>query len=88
MRRRRRKRKKCKHNEIQNGIFIDKNVAYILGSKPSVKRKQAELDKEVQASEEGERASGGVFGSPEQSAERDPSASSSLGMSKLKFKPR
>ena len=36
---------------------------------------------------EGEQASAGVFGSPEQSAEKDFSASSSLGMSKLRSKP-
>ena len=37
--------------------------------------------------EEGERASAGVFGSPEQSAEKDSSTSSSLGISKLRSKP-
>ena len=37
--------------------------------------------------EEGERASAGVAGSPEQSAEKDSSASLSLGISKLRFKP-
>ena len=37
--------------------------------------------------EEGEWASAGVFGSPEYSAERDSSASSSLGMPKLKSRP-
>ena len=37
--------------------------------------------------EEGEGASAGVFDSPEYSAERDSSASSSLGMSKLKSRP-
>ena len=38
--------------------------------------------------EEGERASVGVAGSPEQSVEKDSSASSSLGISKLRSKPR
>ena len=42
---------------------------------------------EGEKGEEGEWASTGVFGSPEQSAERDSSASSSLGMSKLRFRP-
>ena len=59
------------------------------------KKKEANLYKEVQAlgsevgaeGEEGERASARVFGSPEQSAEKDSSASSSLGMSKLRSKP-
>ena len=37
--------------------------------------------------EEGEWASSGMSGSPEYSAERDSSASSSLGMSKLKSRP-
>ena len=37
--------------------------------------------------EEGERASAGVVGSPEQSAEKESSASSSLGISKLRSKP-
>ena len=58
------------------------------------KQKQAKLHKEDQTSEEGvggeegERALAGVFGSPEQSAEKDSSASSSLGISKLRSKPR
>ena len=38
--------------------------------------------------EEGEGASAGVFDSPEYLAERDSSAFSSLGMSKLKSRPR
>ena len=38
--------------------------------------------------EEGEWASTGVSGSPEQSAKRDSSASLSLGMSKLRSRPR
>ena len=37
--------------------------------------------------EEGERASAGAAGSPEQSAEKDSSASLSLGISKLRSKP-
>ena len=37
--------------------------------------------------EEGEWASAGVPGSPEYSSDRDSSASSSLGMSKLKSRP-
>ena len=37
--------------------------------------------------EEGKRASAGVFGSPEQSTEKDSSTSSSLGISKLRSKP-
>ena len=58
------------------------------------KLKQAKLHEGDQASEEGvegeegERASTGVFGSPEQSVEKDSSASSSLGISKLRSKPR
>ena len=56
-------KKNGKNNRIKNGVFIDSNVAHISGSKPGVKRKQAKLYKEVQASEEGERASVGVSGS-------------------------
>ena len=37
--------------------------------------------------EEGERALAGVFGSQEQWPEKDSSASSSLGISKLRSKP-
>ena len=37
--------------------------------------------------EEGERASAGVASSPEQTAEKDTFASSSLGISKLRSKP-
>ena len=37
--------------------------------------------------EEGERGSAGAAGSPEQSVEKDSSASSSLGISKLRSKP-
>ena len=58
-------------------------------------KKKTKLYKEVQTSsagvgaegEEGERASTGVAGSPEQSAKKDSSASSSLGISKLRSKP-
>ena len=57
--------------------------------------KQAKLYKEAQTSsaglraegEEGERASIGVASSPKQSTEKDSSASSSLGISKLRSKP-
>ena len=57
-------------------------------SKPGVKRKQAKLYKGVQTSEgeEGERASAEAFGSQEKAAEKDPSASLSLGISKLRSK--
>ena len=56
-------------------------------------KKQAKLHdgdqmlEEGAGGEEGERASAGVFGSLEQSAEKDSSASSSLGISKLRSKP-
>ena len=55
--------------------------------------KQAKIYEGVQTSEkgaegeEGERASAGVFGSPEQYEEKDSFASSSLGISKLRSKP-
>ena len=71
-------------------------ITYIRGSEPKVKKKkQAKFNKEAQTSgsglgaegEEGERTSAGVAGSPEQSAEKDSSASSSLGISKLRSKP-
>ena len=63
--------------------------------KKKKKKEKATLYKEAQASgaglgaegEEGEWTSAGVVGSPEQSAEKDSSASSSLGMSKLRSKP-
>ena len=69
-------------------------ITYISGSKPKVKKKQAKLYKEAQTSgagseaegEEGERASAEAAGSPEQSAEKDSSASSSLEISKLRSK--
>ena len=57
------------------------------------KQKQAKLHEGDQTSEEGtggeekEPASAGVFGSPEQSAEKDSSTSSLLGISKLRSKP-
>ena len=58
-------------------------------------KKQVKLYKEAQTSgvglgaegEEGERASARAVGSLEQSAENDYSASSSLGISKLRSKP-
>ena len=61
------RRNKGKNNEVKNGVFIDSNITYIPGLKPGVKKKQAKLYKGVQTSEgeEGERASAGVFGSPE-----------------------
>ena len=74
-----------------------RTISYISGvrSPTTKKKKQAKLYKEVQASgvevgaegEEGERTLAGVFGSPEQSTEKDSSASSSLGISKLRSKP-
>ena len=84
------RRNKGKNNEVKSGVFIDSNVTYIPGSKPDLKRKQEKLYKGVQTlkGEERERASAEVFGSPEQSAEKDPSASSSLGISMLRSKPR
>ena len=60
--------------------------------KENKKRKQAKLHEGDQMSEEGvggeegERASAGGFGSPEQSVEKDSSTSSSLGISKLRSK--
>ena len=62
---------------------------------PKVDKNQAELYKGAQTSgaglgaegEEGERASAGAAGSPEQSTENDSSASSSLGISKLRSNP-
>ena len=61
------RKKKGKNNGIKKGVFIDSNVVHISGSKPGMKRKQVKLYKGVQMSEgeEGERASAGVFGSPE-----------------------
>ena len=61
---------------------------------PRFKKKQEKLYKEAQTSgagseaegEEGERASVRPAGSPEQSTEKDSSASSSLGISKLRSK--
>ena len=67
-----------------------------MGPKPNKKKqtnKQAKIcaggqtSEEGAEGEEGEWASAGVSGSPEQSAERDSSASSSLGMSKLRSRP-
>ena len=62
---------------------------------PRLTKKQTKLYKEAETSgtglgaegEEGERASSGVAGSPEQSKEKDSTASSSLGISKLRSKP-
>ena len=84
-------------------MFIKNEITYIRGSKPNKnkkktkkqKKKQAKLYKGVQAfgaevgveGEEGERTSAGVFGSPEQSVEKDSSAFSSLVISKLRSKP-
>ena len=76
-------------------IKAKNDVTYILGSKPKVDKKQAELYKEAQTSsaglgaegEEGERASARATGSPEKSAEKDSFASSLLGISKLRSKP-
>ena len=45
------------------------------------------MSEEGAGGEEGERASVGVSGYPEQSAEKDSSASSSLGISKFRSKP-
>ena len=89
---------------IENGIFIENNITGIQVWKPTKKKKnrkenkkkskQAKLHegdqmpKEGAGGEEGERASAGVSGSPEQSAKKDSSASSSLGISKLRSKPR
>ena len=66
-----------------------------LTTKKRKKKQQAKLYKGVQASgtkvgaegEEGERTLAGVLCSPEQSTEKDSSASSSLGISKLRSKP-
>ena len=81
---------------------LKNDITCIQGSKPAKKkkkkkrenkkRKQAKLHEGDQTSEEGaggeegERASAGVFGSLEQSAEKDSSASSSLGISNLRSK--
>ena len=71
-------------------IKAKNSITYILGSKPKVDKKQAKLYKEAQASGVGlgvEGEEGELAGSPEQSAEKDSSASSSMGMSKLRSKP-
>ena len=79
---------------------IHQGKGYIcLGSQAQYKKKknnnkQAKIcagdqtSKEGVEGKEGEWALAGVSGSPEWSAERDSSASSLLGMSKLKSKPR
>ena len=72
-----------------------RNTSHISGVRSPRKKSQAKLYKGIQVSnaevgaegEEGERTSARVFGSPEQLAEKDSSASSSLGMSKLRSKP-
>ena len=63
----REKKDRGKNNGIKNGVFIDNNVTQILGLELGMKRKQVKLYKGVQTSEgeEGERASAGVFCSPE-----------------------
>ena len=70
-------------------------VTYIPGSMPKVDKKQEELYKGAQTSgaglgaegEEGEQALAEAAGSPEQSTEKDSSASSLLGISKLRSNP-
>ena len=82
--------KLARQKKRTNGIFIENGITYIPGSKldKKKKKKQAKLWEGVQTSkegaggEEGEQALAGVFDSPEQSAEKDPSASLSLGISK------
>ena len=71
-------------------MFIENDVTYISGSKPDKKKKKTktklwegvQMSDEGAVGEEGERASTDVLGSPEQSTEKDPSTSSSLGISK------
>ena len=88
-----------KSKEIENWVSIEfqsQQQHYIHpGFKAQGKRKkQANLHKEAQSSsaglvvegEEGERASTETDGSSEQSTEKDSSASSSLGISKLRSK--
>ena len=74
-----------------------RTTSHISGVRSPTKKKQQEkLYKGDQKSgaevgaecEEGERTSAGMFSSPEQSVEKDSSASSSLGISKLRSKPR
>ena len=88
------KKKRGKSDEVKNGVFIEDDVTYIPSSESDVKKKKkkAKIYEGVQTleegaeGEEGERASAGVFGSP-QSEKKDSSASSSLGISKLRSKP-
>ena len=88
-----------KSGEVKNEYLLRKRLhaSWVPGptKKKKTKRnydKQLKIHPEDQTSEEGvegeegEGASAGVFGSPEYSTERDSSASSSLGMSKLKSK--
>ena len=73
-------------------------ATYLMGPNPNMKKKNNnnkkskicagdQTSKEGAEGEEGERASTGVSGFPKWYAERDSSASSSLGMSKLKSRP-
>ena len=89
---------RSKRDELKNGVFIQNDVTYILGSKPEKKKKKKKKNKQrymkkfrrqkrEQKAKKGERASAGVLGSPEQSADKDSSASSSLGILKLRYKP-
>ena len=83
---------------MENWVFIEfqspeRHYIY-LGFRAQGKKKKPKLYKEAQTSgaglgaegKEGERASAGVADSPEQSTEKDSSASSSLGISKLRSK--
>ena len=80
--------------EIKNEYSLRKKLHMSWVPSPTKKKKkQAKIcagdqtSEEGAAGEEGEWASAGVSGSPEKSAERDSSASSSLGMSKLRSRP-
>ena len=80
-------------------MFIKEKATYVLVPMPNKKKKkkknkkqakvcvEGQTSKEGAEGEEGEWASAGVSGSPEKSAERNSSASSSLGMSKLRSRP-
>ena len=85
---------------MENWVFIEfqspeRHYIYLGFGAQGKKKKQAKLYKEAQMSaaglgtegEERERASAGVAGSPEQSAEKEFYAFSSLGISKLRSKP-
>ena len=63
-----------KTTKRENGIFIENDITYIPGSKSDKKRKKkqnkakiwgVQTSEEGAGGEEGERASAGVFGSPE-----------------------